>query len=98
MLAVQVHREIGHPGTRVSRSVVQFGSFSGPSSILLNHCALCDSGLQTEAVPPLPPVPVTDRSWGAVRPGNIPPAFLTVASAGHIWRSRAPPGLLLHMA
>jgi hypothetical protein len=98
MLAVQIHREIGHADHIAARSSAQSAYRSISPSVLVSHCQLCELGLQTESVPPPPVRPIMDRTLVRVRHDDVSPRILTVASAGHIWRSRAPPGFPIHMA
>ncbi len=98
MLAVQVHREIGHAAPIASTNAAQSARASGQTPVLAGHCQLCDFGFQPESAPSLPfPLPV-DRTTVRVRHDDVPPGFLRIASAGHIWRSRAPPGIRTSIA
>lgn len=98
MLAVQIHREIGHADHIVSPNSTQFAHQSGRPTVLVSYCQLCDLSFQAESAPPLPVRLIMDRTPVRVRHGDVSPRFLTVASTGHIWRSRAPPGFPVPIA
>lgn len=91
MLAVQVHREIGHADHLAPSHSARFAHQPGKPAFLFSYCKLCDLKFQAESAPPLPVRVMVNRTPVRVRHDDVSLHFLTVASTAHIWHSRAPP-------